>query len=78
MSEACFSPASLALLAAIGGILQVVIVTLFWLAIRSKDDSIKDARELRDRAIDINERALQAGERQVDLAERVLRPRRKG
>lgn len=72
MSEACFSPGSLALLGLIGGVLQGVIVTLFWLAIRSKDDAIRDARELRDRAIEINEQAIVASERTVRVAERAL------
>lgn len=65
MGDACFSPASLALLAAIGGVLQAVIVALFWIGIRAKEDSIKDARELRDRALDVNERAIGVGERAV-------------
>lgn len=77
MEDACFSPVSIALLATIGGILQTVIVTLFWLAIRSKDDSIKDARQLRDRAIEINEEAIRIGERQAEQVGRALRPRRK-
>lgn len=70
MSEACFSPASLALLAVIGGALQAAIVGLFWLAIRAKDDAITDARSLRDRALDVNERAITASERQVDVIAR--------
>lgn len=74
MGEACFSPASIALLVAIGGLLQTVIVTLFWLAIRAKEDSIKDARDLRNWALEVNDRALQAGERQVDVVGRVLKP----
>lgn len=75
MGDACFSPASLALLVAIGGILQTVIVTLFWLAIRAKEDSIRDARGLRDRALEINEQALRTGERLGDQVGQVLRPR---
>jgi nitrogen fixation-related uncharacterized protein len=75
MGDACFSPASLALLVAIGGVLQGVIVTLFWLAIRSKDDSIKDARELRDRALDINEQMIPPMERQADAVTRAVVPR---
>lgn len=75
MGDVCFSPPSLALLVTIGGLLQTVIVTLFWLAIRSKDDSIKDARELRDRALDINETLTRSGERQVEQVGAVLAPR---
>jgi hypothetical protein len=75
VGEACFSPASLALLAAIWLVIQAAIVALFWIGIRAYQDSIRDARELRDRALDINERALQAGERQVDQVGQVLRPR---
>lgn len=77
MADACFSPASLALLAVIGGALQTVIVTLFWLVIRSKDDSVKDARDLRDRALDVNERAISTGERQADTTRSVLTRRGK-
>ena len=72
MEAVCFSPASLALLGSIWLLLQGVIVTLFWLAIRAKEDSIKDAREIRDRALEINEQALSVGERQNDLVERAL------
>lgn len=77
MSDACFSPASLALLGAIWVVLQGVIVTLFWLAVRSKDDSIKDARDLRDKALELNEAALRTAERQADQVGAVLRPRGK-
>lgn len=65
----------MALLGAIWLVLQGVIVTLFWLAVRSKDDSIKDARELRDRAIELNETAIRTAERQVDQVGAALRPR---
>lgn len=59
-----------------GGIIQAVIVTLFWLAIRSKDDAIRDAREQRDRALDINEQMIPPLERQVRVAARVARDTR--
>jgi len=75
MGEACFSPASIALLVAIGGVLQTVIVTLFWLAIRAKEDSIRDARNLRNWALEVNDRAIEATERQADVVDQVLRPR---
>lgn len=65
----------MALLGAIWLVLQGVIVTLFWLAVRSKDDSIKDARELRDRAIELNETAIRTAERQADQVGAALRPR---
>jgi hypothetical protein len=68
----------LGLLGVLGGIVQAVIVTLFWLAIRSKDDAIRDARESRDRAVEINERMIPPLERQVNITERALpapRPR---
>lgn len=39
----CFSPGALALLAAIGAVLQGAIVTLFWLLIRSKDSQVAKA-----------------------------------
>ncbi len=75
MSDVCFSPAQLGLLVAIGGVLQTVIVTLFWLAIRSRDDSIKDAREVRDRALDLNERTIVNSERQTEVVSQVVKPR---
>lgn len=40
----CFSPGALALLAALGGVLQAAIVTLFWLLIRAKDAQVADAK----------------------------------
>jgi hypothetical protein len=72
LGDICFTPAQLALVAALGGILQTVIVTLFWLVIRSKDDSLKDARELRDRALDINEQQIQVGEKQTRAVARAV------
>jgi hypothetical protein len=77
VADTCFSGASLVLLGVIGGVLQMVIVTLFWLAIRSKDDSIKDARDLRDRALEVNEIAIRAGAQQAEQVGQVL-PRRAG
>lgn len=65
MGETCFSPSALVLLGTIGGVIQAVIVTLFWLAIRSKDDAIRDARETRDRALEINEQMIPPLERQA-------------
>lgn len=44
----CFSPGALALLAAIGTVLQGAIVCLFWLLIRAKDTQIDDARAERN------------------------------
>jgi nitrogen fixation-related uncharacterized protein len=75
VADACFSGPSLTLLGVIAGVIQAVIVTLFWLAIRAKDDSIRDARELRDRALELNERAITAGERQINVVERAVNPR---
>jgi hypothetical protein len=74
----CFSPASLALLGTIGGVLQVVIVTLFYGWIRSlerrvidaqldRDHAVEDARGERDRAADNLERALNIGETTAGL-----------
>lgn len=77
MADACFSPSSLALLAIIGGALQAAIIGLFWMGIRAKDDSIRDARELRDRALDVNERAILSGERQADAVTRTIARRGK-
>lgn len=76
MGETCFSPSSLGLLGVMGGIVQAVIVTLFWLAVRSKDDAIRDARESRDRAVEINERMIPPLERQADVATRITSRRR--
>lgn len=64
-SEACFSPSSLTLLGVIGGVIQSVVVALFYLAVRAKDDAIKDARETRDRALEINEQMIPPLERQA-------------
>lgn len=75
MSDICFSPSQVALLVGIGGVLQGVIATLFWLAIRSKEDSIKDAREVRDRALDLNERTIVNSERQAEVVSQVVKPR---
>ena len=40
----CFSPAALALLAAIGAVLQGAIVTLFWLYVRAQNAQITDGK----------------------------------
>lgn len=77
-SETCFSGPALTLLAAIGGVIQAVIVTLFWLAIRAKDDAIKDARESRDRALEINEQMIPPLERTARAAAGVTRAVRRG
>ena len=73
MGETCFSPSALVLLGTIGGVIQAVIVTLFWLAIRSKDDAIKDARETRDRALEINEQMIPQLEHSARVARAVAR-----
>jgi hypothetical protein len=68
----------LALLGTIGGVLQVVIVTLFYGWIRSlerrvvdaqldRDHAVEDARNERDRAADNLERALNIGETTAGL-----------
>lgn len=74
MGDACFSPASLALLGIIGGVLQAAIMGLFWALIRSKDDSIREARSERDRASDNLDRALNIGETTVGLKTSRRRP----
>lgn len=66
------------LLGTIGGVIQVVIVTLFWLGIRAKDDAIRDARMLRDQALEINERLIPPLERQAAVTERAVRGRGRG
>lgn len=71
--ETCFSGQALVLLGTIGGVIQTVVVALFWLGIRSKDDAIKDARAQRDRALDINEQMIPPLERQARVADRVTR-----
>lgn len=75
MADTCFSGPSLTLLGIIAGVIQAVVVTLFWLAIRAKDDSIRDAREIRDRALDLNEQQINVGERQINVVERAVTPR---
>lgn len=71
--ETCFSPSALVLLGVIGGVIQAIVATLFWLAIRSKDDAIKDARDQRDRALDINEQMIPPLERAARATARVTR-----
>lgn len=44
-SAVCFSPGALALLAAIGGVIQAMIITLFIALQRSKDAAIKREQE---------------------------------
>jgi hypothetical protein len=65
VGDACFSPASLALLAAIGTVLQGAIVALFWGWIRSMQDSIREARAERDRMADGWEATIGLGEKAV-------------
>lgn len=62
-SDVCFSPGAIVLLGSIGGVLQAVIVALFWGWIRSLQDSIREAREERDRAATNLESSLQLGQR---------------
>jgi biopolymer transport protein ExbB/TolQ len=64
-SGVCFSPGALALLATIGGILQAAIIALFWALVRSKDDSIREARAERDRMADGWEATIGLGEQAV-------------
>jgi hypothetical protein len=77
LNETCFSPSSLALLGAIWLVIQAAIVGLFWIGIRAYQDSIRDARELRDRALDINEQAIRSGESLVEPIRRASSPRGK-
>lgn len=56
--------------------IQAVVVTLFYLAIRSKDDAIKDARETRDRALEINEQMIPPLERTARVTARAARAAR--
>lgn len=61
----CFSPGALALLGAIWVVLQAAFVALFWALIRSKDDSIREARSERDRMADGWEATVNLGEKAV-------------
>jgi len=65
VGDACFSPASLALLGAIGVAIQAAIGGLFWALMRSKDDSIREARAERDRMADGWEATIGLGEKAV-------------
>lgn len=60
--DVCFSGAALGLLGAIWLVLQAVIVTLFWGWINSLKDSVKEARDERDRAANNLDQALGLGE----------------
>lgn len=75
MEDVCFSPQALALLGAVGGILQGVICVLFWGWIRSltKRTERAEARvdrieEQRDRAAANFEEALQVGTKAAAIA----------
>lgn len=72
MGDVCFSPGALGLLASIWIVLQGVIATLFWLAIRALQDSTRDAREVRDRALDLNEQQIPITEKQTDVMRRAI------
>jgi hypothetical protein len=69
-SEVCFSPGALTLLGVIGAALQATIVALFWGWIRSLEDSIREARAERDRALDGWEQTVGLGEKAVRRADR--------
>lgn len=58
MENICVSPPALAVLA-------TMISALFWALLRSKDDSIREARAERDRALDGWEQTLGLGEKAV-------------
>lgn len=65
MSDACFSPAALALLGSAWVVIQGVIVVLFWGWINSLKDSIREARAERDRMADGWEATVGLGEKAV-------------
>lgn len=65
MSEVCFSGSALALLGAVWLVLQAAFVGLFLALIRSKDDSIREARAERDRMADGWEATIGLGEKAV-------------
>lgn len=75
MGDACFSPASIALLAVVGAALQAAIIGLFWMGIRAYQGWIKDVQEVRDRALEINERAITTGEQQAQIVKRAVSQR---
>lgn len=58
MENICISPAAL-------GVITTVVSALFWALLRSKDDSIKEARAERDRMADGWEKTVGLGERAV-------------
>jgi hypothetical protein len=78
VGDACFSPASIGLLTIIGGMIQAAMLGLYWIGIRAKDDSIRDARELRDRVLDTNDTLARAGEVQAQQVGQVIQGRASG
>lgn len=58
MEDICISPAALAAI-------STMVAALFWALIRSKDDSIKEARAERDRMADGWELVVGLGEKAV-------------
>lgn len=61
----CFSGPALVLLGGIWAVLQAAFVTVFWKLLQAKDDSIKEARAERDRALDGWEATVNLGETAV-------------
>lgn len=67
VTETCFTGSAMALLALIGGVIQSVIVALFWLGVRWQQDALQDARKTRDRALDVNEEAIIVSQRSLGI-----------
>jgi hypothetical protein len=65
VGDICFSGSSLGVLTAVWAVVQGVIVFLFWGWINSLRDSIREAREERDRAFDGWEKTIGLGETAV-------------
>jgi hypothetical protein len=68
--DTCFSGPQLLFLSAVCGVLQSVVLTLFWGWIRSLQDSVREARAERDRAAGNLEDALHLGETAVKTTRR--------
>lgn len=58
MDDICVSPAAL-------GAITAAVSALFWALVKAKDDSIREARSERDRALDGWEQTLGLGEKAV-------------
>ena len=77
MDNACISPGAFTLLGAIGVAVQAAIVGLFWVGIKALQAHIADAKEVRDRALELNEQLIQTNQQAVGAVGVAVRPQRR-